>query len=81
MRKLIVLLLFCLYFPVLAIGQQVPLERAERGNLVIEGIPDIPQRITSRLNRYQNIRSATLAEPPLIQSDSLVTPPSVQSRG
>ncbi|MDZ7290541.1 MAG: prolyl oligopeptidase family serine peptidase [candidate division KSB1 bacterium] len=30
----------------------------EVGNLVIDGIPDIPQRIIDRMNQYQNVRSA-----------------------
>ncbi|MDZ7359176.1 MAG: S9 family peptidase [candidate division KSB1 bacterium] len=30
----------------------------EVGNLVIDGIPDIPARIVERMNQYQNVRSA-----------------------
>jgi dipeptidyl aminopeptidase/acylaminoacyl peptidase len=30
----------------------------EIGNLVIDGIPDIPPRIVERMNQYQNVRSA-----------------------
>jgi dipeptidyl aminopeptidase/acylaminoacyl peptidase len=30
----------------------------EAGNLVIDGIPDIPARIVERMNQYQNVRSA-----------------------
>jgi dipeptidyl aminopeptidase/acylaminoacyl peptidase len=30
----------------------------EAGNLVIDGIPDIPPRIAERMNQYQNVRSA-----------------------
>lgn len=30
----------------------------EVGNLVIDGIPDIPSRIVERMNQYQNVRSA-----------------------
>ena len=33
-------------------------ERIEKGNLVIEGIPEIPPEIIERLNQYQNTRSA-----------------------
>jgi len=33
-------------------------ERIERGNLVIEGIPDIPESVTARLSQYQNTRTA-----------------------
>ncbi|MEM7481785.1 MAG: S9 family peptidase [Acidobacteriota bacterium] len=35
-------------------------ERIEKGNLVIEGIPEIPEELTDRLRRYQNTRSAGL---------------------
>lgn len=31
-------------------------ERIERGNLVIEGIPDIPAAVSERLRTYQNVR-------------------------
>ena len=31
----------------------------ELGNLVIDGIPDIPPRIIERMNQYQNVRSAS----------------------
>lgn len=34
-------------------------ERVEKGNLVMEGIPDIPLEIVERLNQYQNTRSAS----------------------
>lgn len=33
-------------------------ERIERGQLVIEGIPEIPQRVSDRLRQYENARSA-----------------------
>ncbi|MFW6155461.1 MAG: S9 family peptidase [Planctomycetota bacterium] len=36
--------------------------RIEKGNLVIEGIPQIPDRIRQGLTRYQNTRSAALAD-------------------
>lgn len=36
-------------------------ERVERGNLVLEGIPEIPQSFATRLEQYQNTRSAGLA--------------------
>ena len=35
--------------------------RVTRGNLVIEGIPEIPQELIERLRRYQHTRSAGLA--------------------
>lgn len=34
------------------------IERIERGNLVIEGIPEIPQAVSERLRQYENARSA-----------------------
>lgn len=37
------------------------IERVTRGNLVIEGIPEIPQELVERLRRYQHTRSAGLA--------------------
>jgi len=36
-------------------------ERVTRGNLVIEGIPEIPQELVERMRRYQHTRSASLA--------------------
>ena len=35
-------------------------ERIEKGNLVIESIPEIPQSIIERMNQYQNTRAASL---------------------
>ncbi len=34
--------------------------RVERGNLAIEGIPELPERVTERMRPYLNIRSASL---------------------
>jgi dipeptidyl aminopeptidase/acylaminoacyl peptidase len=42
-----------------AAAAEVP--RVTRGNLVIEGIPEIPQELVERLRRYQHTRSAGLA--------------------
>jgi len=36
-------------------------ERITRGNLAIEGIPDIPPALVERMRRYQHTRSAALA--------------------
>jgi dipeptidyl aminopeptidase/acylaminoacyl peptidase len=52
------LLALCLALPVLA----AEVERVERGNLVLEGIPEIPPSLMERLDQYQNIRSAALAD-------------------
>jgi len=35
-------------------------ERIERGNLVIEGVSEVPEEVTERLRQYQNTRSASL---------------------
>ncbi len=35
-----------------------PVERIERGNLIIESIPDIPDSVMSRIAQYQNARLA-----------------------
>ena len=43
-----------------AIAQPMNPERIERGNLVIEGIPEIPPRIEQRLTQYGNVRAASL---------------------
>ncbi len=36
-------------------------KRVERGNLVIEGVPEIPAELTDRLNRYQQVRGAAFS--------------------
>ncbi len=51
--------------PVLLIASLVcsgEVERREIGNIVIEGIPEIPQRIIDRMLQYQNTRSASLRD-------------------
>ncbi len=35
-------------------------ERIEKGNLVIDGIPEIPEEVSRRIRQYQNTRSASL---------------------
>ncbi|RMF59049.1 MAG: S9 family peptidase [Calditrichaeota bacterium] len=37
-------------------------QRVEKGNLVLENIPEIPQQIVERTRQYQNIRSASLQD-------------------
>ena len=37
-------------------------ERVEKGNLVIEGVPEIPPQIVERMQQYQNTRSASLQD-------------------
>jgi len=50
-------ILFLMGFCSLAASGQ---DRIEQGHLVLEGIPDIPQRIWDRLDPYLSIRSASL---------------------
>lgn len=37
-------------------------ERKEIGNLILEDVPEIPDKLKSRINQYQNTRSASLAD-------------------
>lgn len=53
LRKLSVLALLSL-----ACGTASAAERVERGNLVLENMPEIPAEVTERLEQYQNTRSA-----------------------
>lgn len=41
-------------------GDADAVERVERGNLVLEGVPEVPERISERLRQYRNVRSADL---------------------
>ncbi|MCI0690538.1 alpha/beta fold hydrolase [candidate division KSB1 bacterium] len=52
-RRLLVIPLFIILLSGLVFSQS-----REAGNLVIDGIPDIPPRIVERMNQYQNVRSA-----------------------
>lgn len=47
--------------PAAAAPAAAEVERVERGNLVIEGIPEIPDRVAERIQQYENTRSAFLA--------------------
>lgn len=37
-------------------------ERREVGNMILENVPEIPEEITSRIQQYQNTRSASFAD-------------------
>ncbi|MDP6528603.1 MAG: alpha/beta fold hydrolase [Gemmatimonadota bacterium] len=37
-------------------------ERREEGNLVLDGVPEIPQRIVDKTNQYMNVRSASFSD-------------------
>jgi dipeptidyl aminopeptidase/acylaminoacyl peptidase len=45
----------------MALPAAAEVERVTRGNLAIEGIPEIPAELIERMRRYQNTRQATLA--------------------
>ena len=50
---------------IVAVGDataQVERRTANEGNLVMEGVPEIPADWAERLNRYQNVRSASFAD-------------------
>ncbi|MGQ0430721.1 MAG: S9 family peptidase [Gammaproteobacteria bacterium] len=46
----------------LALPAAAEVERVTRGNLAIEGIPEIPAELIERMRRYQHTRQATLAD-------------------
>ncbi len=48
------MLLIGISVPVQAVAEKV--ERIEKGNLVLEGVPEIPVRMSNRLRQYQNVR-------------------------
>ena len=56
-RMIPVLLVLALLVPVIGSAQE-KVERREDGNLVIEGIPEIPQAVKDRMFQYQNTRGA-----------------------
>lgn len=43
------------------VATSADVERVERGNLVLENVPEIPASVVERLNQYQNVRSASFA--------------------
>jgi len=60
MKRLIPVLLVLALLAPLAVRAQEKVERREEGNLVIEGIPEIPQRVIDRMFQYQNTRGASV---------------------
>jgi dipeptidyl aminopeptidase/acylaminoacyl peptidase len=56
-RTIPLILVLVLLVPVILSAQE-KVERREEGNLVIEGIPEIPQRVKDRMFQYQNTRGA-----------------------
>jgi len=59
-RPVIVAAVLSLVFGLMPAGWSAEIERKELGNLVTEGIPDIPQTIVDRMIQYQNVRSASV---------------------
>ncbi len=57
LRKIIVLALLASH---VSLAQEI--ERKEKGNLVMENVPEIPERISERLLQYQNTRSAYIED-------------------
>ncbi|MCH2057695.1 MAG: S9 family peptidase [Thalassotalea sp.] len=59
MKKLsLISLSFAVCFSSYSAFAEVNVRTANNGNLVMEDVPKIPQRIVDDLNRYQNVRSA-----------------------
>jgi dipeptidyl aminopeptidase/acylaminoacyl peptidase len=59
-RRIFAIFLLCLCWAAATVETFAQRERIEIGNLVIDGIPQIPDRIKDRLGQYQSIRSASL---------------------
>ena len=59
MKKTLQLSIFFLFVISTTISAQ---ERREVGNMVLEDVPEIPEEITSRIQQYQNTRSASFAD-------------------
>ena len=51
--------IFCFFLVTITITCAA--QKKEVGNLILEGIPDIPPQLIERLNQYQNTRGATLS--------------------
>lgn len=60
MKALKLLFIFLFIFTTNILFPQI--ERIEKGNLIIEGIPEIPNRIVNKMMQYQNTRSATIQD-------------------
>jgi len=49
---------YILPFMIIALQAQAQVEKKETGNLLLEGVPEIPATVMERMNQYQNTRSA-----------------------
>jgi len=63
-RSLLAALSLLLSFPVLSVAAQSDENEwtANDGQLILQGVPDIPEELVSRLNQYQSVRSATFLD-------------------
>jgi dipeptidyl aminopeptidase/acylaminoacyl peptidase len=52
---------FTLFLLFVACQLQAQVEKKEVGNLVMEGVPEIPAAVIERMNQYQNTRGANLS--------------------
>lgn len=55
-RLLVALLLIAIALP--ALGQEPERRTANNGNVVLEGVPEVPPSLVAELNRFQSVRSA-----------------------
>jgi len=55
-------LLILILAPFCAVAAEVPEWTANNGQLILQGVPDIPQTLVNRLNQYQNVRSASFLD-------------------
>jgi dipeptidyl aminopeptidase/acylaminoacyl peptidase len=62
MRRFIAFLAVLLITVFLISTSYGQINRVEKGNLVMEDIPDIPDQVKDRMMQYQNVRSAYLAD-------------------
>lgn len=53
--------LLLVFFPLLSLADE-NVKRVERGNLVMENVPEIPQSVKDRLSRYLDVRSAHFSD-------------------
>jgi dipeptidyl aminopeptidase/acylaminoacyl peptidase len=56
-RRFVYVLLFVISASALALA-----ERREVGNLIIDGVPEIPKAVAERMEQYQNVRSASFVD-------------------
>ncbi len=55
-------LLFLTLAPLCAFASETPEWNTNEGQLILQGVSDIPQALVDRLNQYQNVRSASFVD-------------------